>query len=63
MKVILSYLLYLIGDVTSRTTMVWFNGLGFGVYQKVMLLSVDLDTDGKIWKYVKPKQPKRKNKK
>ena len=48
-------LLYYIGDIISITTMVWFNGLGFRLYQKVMLLSVDLDKEGKIWKYITPK--------
>lgn len=62
MKLFLSYIFYVIGDIISRTTMQFFNGLGFGVYQKVMLLSVDLDTEGKIWKYVKPKYNKRKRK-
>lgn len=59
MRYFFSKLLYYIGDIISRTTMVWFDGLGFTLYQKVMLLSCDLDTDGKIWKYVK-KQKKKK---
>lgn len=53
MRYLLSLVLYYIGDITSRTTMMWFDGLGFGFYQKVMLLSVDLDKEGKIWKHVK----------
>jgi len=53
-------MLYIIGDIISITTMTWFNGLGFGLYQKVMLLSCDLDNEGKIWKYVKPKRKKKK---
>lgn len=60
MRYILSYMLYIIGDIISITTMTWFNGLGFGLYQKVMLLSCDLDNEGKIWKYVKPKRKKKK---
>jgi len=55
MRYFLSLLLYYIGDIISITTMVWFNGLGFRLYQKVMLLSVDLDKEGKIWKYITPK--------
>jgi hypothetical protein len=53
MKFILSYLLYFIGDIISRTTMQWFNGLGYSIYQKVMNLSVNLDVEHKIWKPVK----------
>jgi hypothetical protein len=59
MKLILSYILYIIGDLISRTLMTWGNGYGFKFYNKIMLWSVDLDKQGKIWKYVKPK---RKNK-
>ena len=60
MRLALSYILYLIGDIISRTTMRLFNGFGYGLYSKLMLWSVDLDTKGKIWKHVKPKK-KRKN--
>lgn len=59
MRHFLSLFLYYVGDITSRTIMIWFNGLGFGLYQKVMLLSVDLDKEGKIWKYVKPRKKKK----
>lgn len=38
----------------------WLNGFGYSFYSKVMLLSCDLDTEGKIWKYVKSKRNKRK---
>jgi hypothetical protein len=55
----LSYFLYIIGDIISRTSMLFGDGYGFKIYNKVMLWSVDLDKEGKIWKYVKPK---RKNK-
>ena len=60
MRYTLSLILYYIGDIISVTTMQWFNGWGFRVYQKVMLLSVDLDVDGKIWKHVKPKRKKKR---
>ena len=60
MKLLLSYILYTIGDIISRTTMVWGNGYGFKIYNKVMLWSVDLDNEGKIWKHVKPKKKRKK---
>ena len=60
MRLMLSKILYYIGDFISRTTMVWGDGYGFKVYNKVMLWSVDLDKEGKVWKYVKPKKKKKK---
>ena len=60
-KELLSYILYYFGDILSLTTMRWGDGYGWKVYNKVMLWSVDLDKNGKIWKFVEPK--KRKNKK
>lgn len=51
----LSLALYWIGDLISRTIMYWGDGYGYGIYQKVMLLSVNLDKEGKIWKHVKRK--------
>ena len=63
MKLVLSYILYVIGDVISRTFMFYGNGYGFKVYNKVMLWSVNLDTQGKIWKHVKPKRKKKNVKK
>jgi hypothetical protein len=62
MKYYISLLLYYIGDIISRTTMQFGNGFGYSVYQKVMLWSCDLDSKGKIWKYVEPKKTKRKRK-
>jgi len=61
MKLLLSYILYFIGDIISRTLMFW--GYGFKIYNKVMLWSVDLDNQGKIWKRVKPKRKKKNVKK
>lgn len=61
MKLTLSYILYLIGDTISRTFISY--SFGFKLYNKVMLWSVDLDTNGKIWKYVKPKRKKKNVKK
>jgi hypothetical protein len=51
MKLALSWLLYHLGDIVSVTIMRW--GYGYGFYNKVMLLSSDLDEHGKIWKDVK----------
>lgn len=59
MKFILSYLLYFIGDIISRTTMQWFNGFGYNTYQKVMNLSVNLDVEQKIWKPVKNRKKRK----
>jgi hypothetical protein len=63
MRLVLSKILYYIGDFISRTTMALGNGYGFKLYNKVMLWSVDLDTEGKVWKHVKPKKKKKKKKK
>ena len=59
MRYILSYFLYTLGDILSITIMNWGDGYGFKVYNKIMLWSVDLDKEGRIWKHIKPK---RKNK-
>jgi len=58
MRIVLSKILYYIGDIISRTTMVLGDGYGYKLYNKVMLWSVDLDTEGKVWKYVIPKKKK-----
>lgn len=60
MKHLISLLLYHIGDFISRTTMVWGNGFGYSIYSKFMLWSCNLDTEGKIWKYVKKAKRKKK---
>lgn len=66
MKIVVSYICYVLGDLISRTTMFWGNGFGYGLYQKLMLWSVDLDTTGRIWTFKnkeykgKGKQKKRK---
>jgi hypothetical protein len=59
MKLLLSYILYIIGDIISRTFICY--SIGFKIYNKIMLWSVDLDKEGKIWKHVEPK--KKANKK
>jgi hypothetical protein len=56
MKLLLSKFLYHIGDIISLTTMRLGDGYGWKVYNKIMLWSVDLDQNGKIWKYVEPKK-------
>lgn len=58
MKFLLSYMLYIIGDIISNTTMRVGYGLGYSIYQKVMNWSVNLDTEHKIWKPVKNKKRK-----
>lgn len=60
MKYCLSLILYHLGDIISRTTMQWFNGFGYFIYQKVMNWSVNLDNEHKIWKPVKHQRRKRK---
>jgi hypothetical protein len=61
MRFLLSYFFYSIGDILSRTIMFWGDGYGFNIYNKIMLMSVDLDNEGKIWKYVEPKKKRKKN--
>jgi len=58
MRYFLSYILYIIGDLISLTIMNWGDGYGFKIYNKVMLWSVDLDKEGRIWKPVKQKKKK-----
>lgn len=63
MRYLLSLTLYHIGDVISRTFMMWGRGYGYSIYRQIMLWSCELDQEGKIWKYIKPKSKKHKNKK
>ena len=58
-KETLSRILYHIGDIISLTIMRFGDGYGWSIYNKIMLWSVDLDQNGKIWKYVKPKKKKK----
>jgi len=57
---ILSKIFYYLGDFVSITLLPL--GLGWKLYQKLMLISVDLDTDFNVWKEAKPNK-KRKTKK
>lgn len=38
--------------------MQWFNGLGYSLYSKLMLLSSNLDIEDQLWKPVKNKKRK-----
>ena len=58
MKLALSWLLYWLGDVISRTILRL--GIGYGLYKTLMLWSVELDDKFDVWKEVKPKRRKRK---
>ena len=58
MKLALSWLLYWLGDVISRTIL--RHGYGYGLYKTLMLWSVELDDKFDVWKEVKPKRRKRK---
>jgi len=58
MKLALSWVLYWLGDVVSRTILRL--GIGYGLYKTLMLWSVELDDKFNVWKEVKPKRRKRK---
>jgi len=58
MKLALSWVLYWLGDVISRTILRL--GIGYGLYKTLMLWSVELDDGFDVWKEVKPKGRKRK---
>ena len=58
MKQSLSWILYYLGDVISRTILRL--GIGYGLYKTLMLWSVELDDKFDVWKEVKPKRRKRK---
>ena len=52
MKQALSWILYYLGDIISRTILRY--GYGYGLYKTLMLWSVDLDDKFNVWKEVKP---------
>jgi hypothetical protein len=58
MKLALSWVLYWLGDVISRTILRL--GIGYGLYKTLMLWSLELDDKFDVWKEVKPKRIKRK---
>ena len=56
MIVLFSKILYHIGDFIS-TLMYWrmfrlLSGLLYPIYNKVMIWSMDLDKEGKVWKHI-----------
>jgi hypothetical protein len=58
MKLALSWVLYWLGDIISRTILRL--GIGYGLYKTLMLWSLELDDKFDVWKEVKPKRRKRK---
>lgn len=46
----LSWIFYFAGDIVSKTILRL--GIGYGIYSRLMRLSVDLDDNGHIWKPV-----------
>ena len=48
MKLALAWICYAIGDAISLTILKF--GWGYSIYNKLMLLSSDLDDKGRIWK-------------
>jgi hypothetical protein len=58
MRLALSWVLYWLGDVISRTILRL--GIGYGLYKTLMLWSLELDDKFDVWKEVKPKRRKRK---
>jgi len=61
MKLALSRLFYHLGDIVSITMLPL--GVGWKLYQKLMLISVDLDTEFNVWKEVKPREKRKAKKK
>ena len=49
-RTLLAWILYLIGDGVSRVGQHWDSALIWFIYQKVMVWSVLLDREGRIWK-------------
>ena len=58
---ILSKIFYYLGDFVSITLLPL--GVGWKLYQKLMLISVNLDTDFKVWKEAKPSKKRKVKKK
>jgi hypothetical protein len=54
----LSWLLYWLGDLVSRTLCRW--GLTGSLYQKLMLWSVECDKNFNVWKEVKPRNRRKR---
>ena len=58
MKLALSWVMYWLGDVISRTILRL--GIGYGPYKTLMLWSVELDDKFDVWKEVNPKRREKK---
>lgn len=56
MRLILSKILYYFGDLISKLFYYDCFGWLYPLYSKIMILSSDLDKDGKIWKIVKKRK-------
>ena len=58
---ILSKIFYQLGDFVSITLLPL--GVGWKLYQKLMLISVDLDKNFDVWKEAKPRKKRKAKKK
>ena len=58
---ILSKIFYHLGDIVSVTLLPL--GVGWKLYQKLMLISVDLDKNFDVWKEAKPRKKRKAKKK
>jgi hypothetical protein len=58
---ILSKIFYYLGDFVSITLLPL--GVGWKLYQKLMLISVDLDKNFDVWKEAKPRKKRKAKKK
>ena len=56
MRLILSKILYYFGDLISKFLYYDCFSWLYPLYSKIMILSSDLDKDGKIWKIVKKRK-------
>ena len=48
MRLVLAWICYMVGHIISETILRF--GYGYSLYNKLMLLSVNLDDNGVIWK-------------
>lgn len=55
-KIALSWILYVLGDLVSRVACYVDSGTLYTIYNKLMTWSIDLDPDGKIWKFPEDKE-------
>ena len=52
----LSWVLYQMGDLIARVMFYVDSGTLYTIYNKLMVWSVDLDSAGKIWKFVEDEE-------